>query len=248
MRMEYCDRRILGALQCVDAVTGLPITSGLQIVAPGLRLQSGRSGRVVIHDADGLGSLREISSSFAEQPSAPPPLAIWPEEVTLTIRDISGRFLPRIARISLPREAAPSVEPSLFTPIRIPLYPSPTSPIRECWAVLRATVLAATPAGSARRLPWAWLRLKAAGNGQPNLSPLSRAQADWRGEALLVLRSLPQEFGEAGHRLSQLSIDLEVVFDPILQDLPEDLEALEPPAANKTYLPDPDLQIGRAHV
>ena len=38
-----------------------------------------------------------------------------------------------------------------------------------------------------------------------------------------------------------MNIDLEVVFAPILQDLPENLEAQEPPAANKPYLPDPDL-------
>lgn len=246
MTMELCDRRILGAVRCLDAVTGLPVSSALRITAKGLQMRPGRAGLVVIHDAQGWPSLAEITSSFERQPSAAPAGENWPETITLFVQDPLGHYLSRTAQIDLPRVPSRGAEASLFTPIPLLLYPSPTTSISAAWAVLRVTVLATTPGGSPRRLPWAWLRLRLVDAGQPSSPPLTQALADWRGEALLILRSLPLGFGASGTRIQELSGAVEVVFDPTLETLPETLTALEPPEANKDYWPDPDFLDGSA--
>ncbi|MEB3360959.1 MAG: hypothetical protein VKI42_02410 [Synechococcaceae cyanobacterium] len=245
MTFELCDRRILGAVRCIDAVTGLPVSSALRITAKGVRMRPGRAGLVVIQDAQGWPSLAEITSSFEQQPSAAPAGESWPETLTLFVQDPLGHYLSRTALISLPRVPSRGAQASLFTPITLLLYPSPMAPVRAAWAVLRVTVLATTPGGgSARRLPWAWMRLRLVEAGQPSSPPLTQALADWRGEALLILRSLPLGFGASGTRIKELSGDVEVVFDPNLETLPESLTALEPPEANKNYWPDPDFLDG----
>jgi len=246
MRPELCDRRILGAVRCLDGVTGLPVANPLRVTAPGLTLTTGTRGLYVIHQAPGLPALQEIPTRFAEQPSVPPADRSWPEAVTLTILEPTGRYLPRQARIQLPRGSQPQQADSLFTPISIPLYPSPTAAVGEGWAVVRVTVLSEGAGGPPRRLPWAWLRVMRDNNGAASAAPLSLAQADGRGEALIAVRALPPTFEDAGRRRPDLPARVEVVFDSNLQDLPEVLTVDDPPVAVRTYLPDPDLLDGPA--
>jgi hypothetical protein len=244
--MEFRDRRILGALRCVDGVTGLPVSAPVRVVAPGLTLSQGTRGMVVIQDAPGLAALQGVGSSFARQHSAPPTGQAWPVQVTLTLHEASGRYLPRQARISLPRDSAPDAADSVFQPFTIELFPSPAAPIAAGWAVLRATVLAERSGGSKRRLPWAWLRvLPVVDDDAPPPSPLALAMADGRGEALIAVRALPLSFGEAGRRRSDLPVVVQVVFDGRLRDLPQDLagDAID---ANAGYLADPQALDGPA--
>lgn len=243
MRVELCDRRVLGAVRCVDGVTGLPINAPLLVTAPGLTLRPGPRGLVVIHGAPGLPALGEISTAFAEQPPTLPKGQTW--RVTLTIGDPSGRYLPRQATIQLPRAAGPKDPDSVFTPLTLALYPSPAAPIAEGWAVVRATVVAEKPGGAKRRLPWAWLRVVPSGNELPTSPPLAHALADGRGEALIAVRALPLSFGEAGTRRADLPAVIEVVFDSHLQDLPLDLTGPERPGANDGYLPNPSTLEGQ---
>lgn len=244
MRVELCDRRVLGAVRCVDGVTCLPINAPLVVTAPGLTLTRGPRGLVVIQEAPGVPALQGISTAFREQPPTLPNGKTWP--VTLTIREASGRYLPRQAQINLPRAAGPKDPDSVFAPLTIALYPSPAAPIGEGWAVVRATVVAQKPGEAQRRLPWAWLRVVPSGDELPKSPPLALALADGRGEALIAVRALPLSFGEAGSRRADLPAVIEVVFDSHLQDLPLDLTGQELPGANDGYLPDPSTLNGQA--
>jgi hypothetical protein len=245
MRIEVADRRILGALRCVDGVTDLPIAMPLQVAAPGLRLTPGPRGLLVIQGAPGLAALKEISIPFLEQPSDPPPGQTWPVPITLSLRETSGRYLPRQVTIQLPREPEASEGSSLFDAQPIRLYPAPAGPIAAGWAVLRATVLDVST-GAPRRLPWAWLRVlqSSASGGPPSSIPLALAMADGRGEALIAVRTLPLSFGVGGSRRMDLPVLIEVVVDSRLPDLPEQLNGEPLPEAISAYLPDPDLLEG----
>jgi hypothetical protein len=246
MKRELCDRRILGSVRCLDGVTDLPVATPLRVTAPGLTLMPGPRGLYVIHQAPGLPALQEIPNRFLDQPPTPPAGRSWPETVTLTIWEPTGRYLPRQARIQLPRGARPEQADSLFTPISIRLYPSPTAAVAPGWAVVRATVLSENAGGPPRRLPWAWLRVMRDNNGTASATPLARAQADGRGEALIAVQALPPTFEDAGRRRPDLPARIAVVFDSNLPDLPEVLTDDDPPAAEGIYRPDPDLLDGPA--
>jgi hypothetical protein len=245
MRIQLSDRRILGAMRCVDGVTDLPIAMPLQVAAAGLRLTQGPRGLLVIQGAPGLAALKEISTPFLEQPADPPPGQTWPVSITLSLRESSGRYLPRQVTIQLPRDPEPNAESSLFDAQPIRLYPAPAAPIAAGWAVLRATVLDGST-GTSRRLPWAWLRvlLSSDSGGTPPTAPLALAMADGRGEALIAVRTLPLSFGVGGSRRTDLPVLIEVVVDSRLPDLSDQLNGEPLPEAIAAYLPDPDLLEG----
>lgn len=204
--LERVERRVLGALRCVDATTGAAIDQALEVEVAtpeggAARLLRNRSGLYVITLAPGL----EAHAAAYAQPPADAPRAY-----VATLRDPTGRYLPRLAGITLPRDPDPAhgdQAGSLFRPIDVPLYPSGSAPVGANWAVLRISL--AESGGD--RLGGALLR--ASRNG----TVLARGLTDWRGEALLPVSGVPVTTWSDDPDavvVSELEVQVEAVFDP----------------------------------
>lgn len=221
--LERVERRVLGAMCCVDATTGAPLSHPLRIAAPaGARIQRNRSGLFVIHD---WAPLAHHTSAFLNAPAEPaageaPPL-------TVTVSDPSGQYLQRLVRVDLPRDAASAnagLPGSLFRSLMVPMYPSAASRVGPNWAALSLSLRDAV-GGDA--LGGVLLRVL---NGS---QVLARGLSDWRGEALVPVAGIPVTTwsAEPGDVIvTQIEVTVEAIADP----------------ASMTRTPQADVAAGRA--
>jgi hypothetical protein len=202
---ERVDRRVLGALRCVDATTLMPIDERLAVSAPGARLLRNHSGLYVI---DSWTRLPAHEGVFDAPPAAP---AVGSESLVLEVRDPTGRYLARRVTIALPRDPTPAnVEQpgSLFRAVDVPMYPAASAPTIANWVELRATV---RETASGDGLGGALLRVVTAAG------VLARGLTDWRGEAFVPVAGVPittwsTEPGAVV--VTEIPASLECYFDP----------------------------------
>ncbi len=205
--VERVERRVLGALRCVDATTGAPLDRPLRVQAPeGARIQCNRSGLWVIHEWE---RLAHHAATFAEPPDD---VAVGSLTLTLTVSDPLGHYLPRLVRVDLPRDADPAnadQPDSLFSPLTVPMYPSATGRVGSNWACLSVSVFELS---SGDALGGVLLRVVAAG------AVRALGLSDWRGEALVPVAGIPvttwsTEPGDV--IVTQMSAELQAVADPV---------------------------------
>ena len=227
---------MIAGIRFVDATTGGVVRQPLQLQATSSQFVQNQSGIYVLLSAPGFEEYIHTfkdSSNNSSSLSSVEPAAF---NLTITVQDLSGQYLPRQFSLSLPRDAnsAPNAsthEDSLFTPAEVVLYPSAIASTNPNWTVLKATVLN----NANRRLPWALIRTTV--NAETTLS-----QADWRGEALIAISGLPivtastDESADPSTR--EFSAELEVVFDPALNTLAENADFLTTVDPNPDYMPD----------
>ena len=223
MILEHVDRRVLGAIRLVDAVSGAEIKESLDVRAEGVRFARNQRGYYVLFDAPGL---QEHTHAFLTPPAAPPLGSI---AVQLTVSDPAGRYMPRLAAITLPRDPdTQNVEAdnSLFRPMTVPLLPSPSMAVSSGWAAVRVTVLAE---GARQPLPRALLRVTRTVDGEPTL--LGRGLSDSHGDALVAIAGIPvttwAEEESESVIVTEIEATLQAVFDPAAGPIvdPDDLEA-----------------------
>ena len=202
---ERLDRRVLGALRCVDATTLATIDEPLVVSAPGARLLRNRSGLYVIHSWTRLSAHED---AFEAPPAAP---AVGSETLVLDVRDPADRYLARLVAVRLPRDpASENVDQagSLFRAIDVPMYPAASAPVSANWVEIRATV---RETASGDGLGGALLRVVTAAG------VLARGLTDWRGEALVPAAGVPittwsTEPGAVV--VTEIPASLECYFDP----------------------------------
>ena len=203
--LERVESRVVGALRCVDAATRVPIDTPLLVQAPGARLRRNRSGLYVLAHVPALAA---HEAAFEAPPGEP---ALGSVALELTVHDPSERWLPRRARIALPRDPAPAraaQADSLFRPIELALYPGAAAPTGANWAVLRVSV---SDSGSGDALGGALLLVTASGR------TLARGLSDWRGEALVAVPGVPVTTWSAEPGavvVSEIAAQIEAVHDP----------------------------------
>jgi len=202
---ELVDRRYLGALRFVDSTTRNEIKWPLKIKTPErepeVTLFRNQSQLWVIASAEGL----ETHLDKFISPPLPPPDGDGPDYFSKTykldIADPSGKFLPRIANINLPRRLYFHESENIFTPIDVEMYPTPMITAAPNWSVIRVSIqdvkiLEETDSmeevngiQQPKRMPvsGAWLRVFKAGETEPT----QRVVSDDRGEAIILLPGLP---------------------------------------------------------
>jgi hypothetical protein len=180
--VELVDRRVLGAVAFVDAATGAEIEAPLVLRSDRLGFLRNRSGLWVVNRVRPVTAAERTLAAhlrvFAAPPAAPAVGSLsFPVEVT----DPSGRYMPRILTLALPRPPD-----AVGTPIAATLWPSPRAPMAPNWASLRATLRRREGADD---LPFAGARLsvlRAADN-----AVLAQGFADARGEVVVAVPGLP---------------------------------------------------------
>ena len=181
--IENVDRRVFGALEFVDDVTGARVLAPLRVDAPGVGLMRNRSGLYVIrtlaeHDA--------YTRAFDDPPASPPRA-----DVAMTVRDPGNAYLPRGFTVKLPRLLRTPTSPvaeadDVLKPVQVRLSPAASLPLRGTWAALRLRVVVK---GSSPELGLANVLVEAtpaaAGLG------VQRTMTDRNGEALVVIAGAP---------------------------------------------------------
>jgi hypothetical protein len=197
LERERVEWRVLGALRLIDGVTGVPADGAFAVAAPGVRFVRNLSGLYVIHAVPGF---EDYQASFDAPPAAPA------ASISVSVNDPTGRYLPRMATINLPRDPSPSATASLFQAADIPMFPAPMAKLAFNWAVLRINVAAA----NGDRLGGALLRVLRNGD------VLGRGLSDWRGETLVPVAGVPvTTFGESAGAVvtSEIEVVVQGVFD-----------------------------------
>lgn len=230
--VEVVDRRVLAALRFVSAATGLPVDAPLVVSAPGLRLVQNRLGLFVVYRADGY---RAQTDAFAEQPGAAP------AAFEGTVVDPAGRYLPRRFSVELLRDADPARAgevDSLFTPVEVALYLSPSAPSPSTWAVLRGSVRDAV---SGEPVGGALVRLTPTDPGLREVWGMSQPAVDARGrplrtagEVMMAIPDLPVITwapGDGDVLLAFVEVAVEVRLVDTGQAMPVDAVAVPDPAA-----------------
>lgn len=220
--VELLDRRMLGAIRVVDAVTRLRIDADLRVSAPGVRIVRNRSGDYVMLEA---ASFDGYASTF-DRPAPPPALASVP--VTVEVRDPARRYLARRTTLQLaldvdPAHAGTHDGTSVFDAVEVPLFRSPAAETLPGWAVIRAT-LADDDAPASR----GGVLLRVVRTSDDAL--LGSGMTDGRGEALVAVPDIPvTTFGSDSGPVLATSVTarVEVIADDDAGALPDpaDLEA-----------------------
>lgn len=216
--LDRLERRVLGAVRLFDAVTGRPLNRPLTVSAQGVRFLRNRAQFYVITAAPGL---EEHVTAFEAPPALPAPGS---RAVEIRIDDPLGEYLPRLARLPLPRSPEPGPgEPDLFQPERVDLLPAPAAGVRLNWGGLR---LSLTRPGGRQGIRGALVELH--DPADPGAPALALGLSDQRGEALAALAGLrayrPADGGDAV-TVSQTPVTVELVIDPA-QPWPVDPQGL----------------------
>lgn len=219
--VERAERRVLGALRCVDATTGAPLDRPLRVQAPeGARIERNRSGLLVIHEWPPL------ALHMAAFTAAPDDVPVGSLTLMLTVSDPLGHYLPRLVRVNLPRDPDPAhagQADSLFRPMNVPMYPSATGRVGANWACISVSVF---EQGSGDALGGVLLRVVAAG------AVRAMGLSDWRGEALVPVAGVPVTTWSTQPG------------DVIVTQIPAELQAVADPAS-VLRTPQAEVQFGR---
>lgn len=132
---DLVDRRILGAVRPIDAVTGAAIRGPLKLTGPGLSFQRTRSGAYAIVGASGL----EAHLGAFDAPPALP--AAETLSFAFEIEDTTGHYLSAAAAIRLPRRWNPvNGVRDPMVPIDVALAPTAARDLPPSWAGVLAQV------------------------------------------------------------------------------------------------------------
>jgi hypothetical protein len=242
--LERDDRRVLGAIRFVDAVVGTPLDRRFRIERAPLSQHAdvlrNRSGFYVVTSTP---TLLAHTDAFRTPPPTPGNGTVT---LAMTVHDVERRYLPRRFTIRLPRDPSAGnafLPSSLFQPVTVELFPSPTAPLQPGWAAIRVSV---ARAGGGAPLPFTYLRVRATQDDRL----LARGVTDERGEALLAVTGIPvTSWGSGAGPVTATRLDARLVayfdrdaFDEAAGIYP-DPDSLE---ANHETLPrseDVDLEL-----
>jgi len=238
---ESVDRRVLGAFQFQDVVTGNSVLDNLAVAALPLLVRPNRCGIYVIFNAPGFA---DLTGQF--DPPLPGPKAGTFE---ISVQDPSRRYLPRRVKLQVPQNLPAAIDPSkpfdpgkvlsdprvIFNPQAVPLYPSPAAPVAPTWAAIHISVVRSgiVPLTG---LPWCAVQVTHPDNGGKT-KVLATTVTDARGEGLLAIPGLGPEISgsETGAvTKSNVSITITAGYDPSI--------AIPPP---DTWVPNPDEIISK---
>ncbi len=230
---ELVERRILGAMRCIDRATGFILRRPFNVTSGDATLIRNRANLYVIKTAVGLETHTE---TFAEAPALPDLGSI---SIKVQVDDPLYKYLPRTITIDLPRDPNPDNaknENSLFNPVDVNLYAAPNAELLTNWSTVRVSVMRNDPSQGLVPVKGSLLRIVRISDSEV----LSSSLTDDRGEALIIVSGVPitqfadddedQDNGqgnvEAPVIVSELSVRLEISIDsnlnwPVNPDLLE---------------------------
>jgi hypothetical protein len=212
---EHIERRIVGAIRWIDAISLAPIALPLAASSDELRFQRNLSGLTVVTHADGLTTYENTFD--LEDLATADEVDLGSLELEGEVVDPSGTYLPRKFTLALPRDPSPELDDNnqrpantLFTPFNIELLPSPTARVPAGWAQVRVLIENA----DGDPIPNAIARVV---TDDVAAKVLGIGQADSRGETLVAIAGL-RHFAPGETEDEVVSIEtqarLEIIMPP----------------------------------
>ena len=186
-KFEFERRSLLAAVQFIDGVTGVPVSSKVRVVAEGLHILQKPNGQVLMLAADD--DLDPLTAPIKHV------VECYPADLA---------YLPRMAAITLPRKIDGTAD-SLFNPAKIILYPSTSY---RCDGNLGG-LLVTVKDGINKVVRGAVVTLKPNGND----ALAARAVTNAAGEALLIVKGAAVVQYSAGTHSEIISATLEILVD-----------------------------------
>lgn len=175
------DRRVLGALELLDASTGERITAPMEIHSDVLGTVQNRSGLHVFNSltprTDQQRQLAEHLTVFEEAPSG---LADGAVSLVVTIKDPAARYVPRRQTVAFPRGEEDD------SAIAVNLFPAPAAPVGQNWSGIRARLEQQV---GGEDVPLAGARIRLLRDSDDAI--LGEGYSDLRGEALVTAVGIP---------------------------------------------------------
>ncbi len=187
-------RRLLAAVQLVDAVTDLPVIAPTVIypthaelvrdagnidvpfLPTSLVVRQNTSGFHVILRAPHFDA---YASTFLD-PEDPPETVDGPLRIGFVLEDPGPKYLPQSFSVDLPRGARPEDPDSVFDPVRMIVMRAPSAPVQHGWAVLRVRVF---EAGTDPEVPLPGVLLRAYSSPRDAADdPIGWGMTEWRGD------------------------------------------------------------------
>lgn len=229
---DVIDRRVLGAVEFLDATTHLPIRRPFYVRSDEARFLRNRSGRYVVADAKGL---THHTRAFTAPPPEPAPGSI---PIDISVADPSGAYLPRIAHLPLPRNPDPANadhDDSLFRAAPVLMYRSILSRQNLNWSVIRVFVHLEDEQKTPVRGALGIVTRAVNGGGV-----LAKGISNLRGEMLIAVPGIPitqfagddeddedsEDFATGPVTVAETRVDLEIIVAPTLR-WPVDPDVLE---------------------
>lgn len=220
MPREMVDRRVLGAVELVDATTTRRILRPLELRSDTASFRRTRLGLYAIVSAQGL---EAHTDAFDAPPTEPAQASI---NIEMRIRDPQGGYLERRARMALPRDpssADPLPESSVFRSAPVTMFAAPAGLIAVNWGIVRASVLRQSDGAP---LSGALVLVRESGGGPVR----GRGLTDRRGEAMAAVEGIPvvmfNQEDDGPVTTTQVAFDVVAVFDPDMA-APPDPDELE---------------------
>ncbi len=237
--IEREERRVLGAIEFVDATTGARIDAPLRLAAAGAAAAAPPAllrNRTGLHVVRGWPPLAAHADAFDAPPAAP---AVGSLRLDLTVADPAGDYLPRAFSLALPRDPDPARRGeagSLFVPQRVELMRAARARLGANWSRLDVQV---SEAASGDALGGALVEVRDEGGAL-----LARGLTDWRGEAVVPVAGVPVTTwsNDAGAVVAtEIAVTVRAFFVPAagLRTPQAAAGAGRPPA--RLPAPDPDL-------
>lgn len=216
------DRRVLGAVQFVDATTGAAVTRGLRVDSAAKTFRQ-RSGLLVIANAPGLG---EHTVAFDAPPATP---AVGSQSVRLRISDPERQYQSTTVSVALPRNPDPLAADSVLKPMVVRLWRTGAAPLLPSWTVYQATLLLT---GTETPLVGALVTLRAG-------TQAVQALSDATGQVTLALVGQPLFTLDASAQLTRtLAAQIEVrrPAPPALVDVEAEINRLAATAITASFV------------
>lgn len=215
---EVIDSRVLGAFRLIDNPTQAVVKRPLNVSAENTTLIRNRSYHYIISNTAGL---EHHTTAFTEPPPSPP---LGDIEIDINVSDPMRRYLPRLTKISLPRDSHSDHADqagSLFQAIPVQMYATPTFPVHPNWSGIRASI--SIQGSPDVPVPGALLRVIRTSDDVV----LDRGYSDQRGEALIIIPGIPitnfatsedeEDFDASGPVvISETAVRVEVIVDDAL--------------------------------
>jgi hypothetical protein len=225
------ERRVLGAIQFVDATTGASVGRGLQVETEA-KVYWQRSGLLVIADAPGL---HEHTVAFGQAPDLP---AVGSLSIRLKVSDPGHQYQATTVSVPLPRSPDPEATNSVLKAHSVKLWRTGAAPVSPSWTVCQVTLVVT---GTETPIVGALVSLEAAGHTVHALS-------DVTGQATLAFVGQPLFTLDAASKLTRsLAARIEVRLNQpgaVLADVEAEIARLAARPVAATF--SRDLQTGAA--
>ena len=182
--LDKIERRVLGAFRCVDSYSGQQVRDALLAGSTQLDIRRNASAFYVVFNGPGMSNLTTQFDVAAAWPNS--------SDYDVTLRPGTRRYLPRLAKISMPRQPVKmDQDNSSMVPQDVILYPGPVMAFPPTWAVVRLSIKKGnTDVG----LPYVVAQM----TRDSDKSVIATGMSDEHGEAVLAVGGVGQAANENG--------------------------------------------------